>query len=976
MFVDKQQIFDATDGGLNIITDYYPEARKAVERKGTKFSIRPEKTPSCTLKLAEDGVWLLTDFGDDSKPKNAIMICMELEGLSYGEACQFLGEKYKILSSSDKYQAPEAKIIQRDAVPEDNEGEWKFFVREGFTELEIKTVLSKNVIPYKTNEKGEKSIDFDRCAKVFRRYNFYALEAYEIVKNRKVTRIEATDEYPIFMWDEGPKLKKIYQPIAKDKGLRFMYYGQLDKDYLFGMTEIARAYAEVESESEPEELDENGEPINKRKPKKLPEIIYCTGGSDAMNLAFDNYQVCWGNSETAKLTQKQWRSLSDKAEKVMQCPDLDTTGIREGHRLAMEYMDLHTIKLPEELKTHKDRRGNPCKDVRDYLNHFSFYQFKKLVDTALPYRFWEMEPQFDRKGEFKKMGYVADPVQLYNFLQANGFCQFETEGEKSGTMYVQISNNIVEETRPNKIKNWIHKFLQDNHYKKDLRNIFYRTPLLSDQSLSNLPVIDLDMKSFGPDHQLFFFANKVVKVTSKEVTEFKPGQLNNYVWKDEVIDHHFRIQPPHFQVTNDPEKGFRIEILKSDNKFLNYLINASRIHWRTELEQNLDHLPEAEAEAYRLKHKFDIAGPNLSPEERSEQMKHLVNKIYALGYLLHRYKNASRPWAVFAMDHRIGEEGESNGGSGKSFCFNSVSRFMKSHYLAGRDPKLTEKPHIYEGITKHTFFVLVDDAHQYLNFHFFFDVITGKMAVNPKNTRQYVLEFEDVPKFCFTSNFSVRNLDGSALRRILYTVFSDYYHHSKEGHYREHRTPEDDFGKKLLDDDFTKDEWNDFYNFMIQCCHFYLNHDKIEPPMSNVEKRNLLGVMGDEFKEWADVYFSRESGRLNSLEIKLAAFDDFKHNTKTPMKMQRFTKALQAWVKFNNYVLNPDRLGLKNSDGRIIQKGDYMGQNKTLEYVFIQDGNDPINPPGMPNPTANVMPSARQGSIDDLLSDEQIIADF
>lgn len=975
MFVDKQQIFDATDGGLNIITDYYPDARKAVERKGTKFSIRPEKTPSCTLKQAEDGVWLLTDFGDDSKPKNGIMICMELEGLNYGEACQFLGEKYGVLTTSEKFKSPEAIITKRDALPEENEGEWAFFVREGFTEFEVKTVLSKNVIPEKKNDKGEKSIDLDKCAKVFRKYNFYALTAYEMVKDRKVTRIEATDEYPLFMWDEGPKLKKIYQPLAKDKGLRFMYYGTLEKDYLFGMTEVARAYAEIEADSEPEEMDEKGEP-KKKKPKKLPEIIYCTGGSDAMNLAFDNYQVCWGNSETAKLTQKQWRSLSDKAEKVMQCPDLDSTGLREGHRLAMEYMDLFTIKLPEELLKFKDRRGNPCKDVRDFFNHFRFFNFKKLVDTALPYRFWEKEAKFNRKGEFTSMGFTADPVQLYNFLQANGFCQFETEGEKSGTMYVQITDNIVEETRPNKVKNWIHKFLQDNHYSKDLRNIFYRTPLLSDQSLNNLPVIDLDMKSFGPDHQIFFFNNKVVKVTSKEVTEFKPGQLNNYVWKDEVIDHHFRIQPPHFEVKNDSQNGFEIEILKKDNKFLNYLINTSRIHWRTELETNLDSLPEAEAEAYKLAHKFDIAGPNLTPEERSEQMKHLVNKLYALGYLLHRYKNASRPWAVFAMDHRIGDEGESNGGSGKSICFNSVSRFMKSHYLSGRDPKLTDKPHIYEGITKHTFFVLVDDAHQYLNFHFFFDVITGKMAVNPKNTRQYVLGFEDVPKFAFTSNFSVRNLDGSALRRILYTVFSDYYHHSKEGHYREHRTPEDDFGKKLLDDDYTKEEWNDFYNLMIQACHFYLNHDKIEPPMSNVEKRNLLGVMGDEFKEWADVYFSRESGRLNAMEIKVAAFDDFKHNTKTPMKMQRFTKALQAWVKYNGYILNPDRLGMKNSDGRIIQKGDYMGQNKTLEYVFIQDGNDPINPPGQANVTANVSPSPGQRSIDDILTDDRIEADF
>lgn len=974
MFIEQQEIFEKTDGGLNIILDYYPEARKAVEKRGAKFSIRPEKTPSCTLRQLKDGTYVLTDFGDDSKPKNAIHICMEVEGKVFKEAIQFLAEKFKIVSTSTTYKAPEAVITYRDTEAADNEGEWGFKVREKFSEFEVKTILSKNVIPFLPGKGEDRQIDYERVHKVFQKYHFYSLLSYSIIKDRKVTTISATDEYPIFMWDEG-KFKKIYQPLAKDKGLRFMYYGKMDQEYLFGLDECARAFAEIEAASEPEDQGEDGKPNDKKKPKKLPEIIYCTGGSDAMNLAFGGYQVCWGNSETAKLTLSQFKSLHKKADKVMQCPDLDQTGQREGHRLSMEYLELFSIELPKEILTFRDRRGNPCKDVRDFFNHFKFYNFKKLVDTALPYRFWEPEPKFNRKGEYTGMGFAADPVQLYNFLQKNGFYQFENEGEKTGQMFIKITDNVVDETRSFSIKNWIHAYLRDNYYEKSLRNIFYKTPLLSENSLSNLPVVELDMNTSGPHHQLFFFNNKIIRVDHREVKEFKLGQIQQHVWKEEVIDHHFKIQEPHFKVTQLGKKSWDIDILKKDNKFLNYLINTSRIHWRTELEEGLDNLTEAEADDYRAKHKFDIAGPKLDADEISEQKHHLVNKIYCLGYLLHRYKNASRPWGVFAMDHRIGEDGESNGGSGKSIALNSIFKFMKSQYLSGRNPKLTDQPHIYEGITKHTYFVLVDDCHQYLNFHFFFDVLTGKMKVNPKNTRQYTLDYHEVPKFGFTSNFTVRNLDSSAERRLMYTVFSDYYHHSKDNFYREHRTPEDDFGKKLLDDDFSQEEWNDFYNFMIQACHFYLQYDKIEPPMSNVEKRNLLGLMGDEFKEWADVYLSRESGRLNRLEIKLEAFDDFKHNTKSQMKANNFSIRMKAWVKFNNYLLNPDHLGLKNSDGRILQKGDYMGSNKTLEYFWIQEGNDQIQPPSLPNQNTNVMP-VTQTSILDELSDDQIVTNF
>lgn len=971
MYIEQHEIFEKTNGGLDIILDYYPDARKAVEKRGAKFSIRNEKTPSCTLRQLKDGVYVLTDFGDDSKPKNGIHIVMEQEGLVFKDALQFIAEKFKIVSSAEQYKAPEAVVTFRDAEPNENEGEWSFKVREQFTEHEVRTILSKHVIPYKKKEDGEKEIDYERVQKVFSRYHFFPLISYSKVKDRKVTTVAATDEYPIFMWDEG-KFKKIYQPLSKD--YRFMYYGKMDQEYLFGLDECARAYAAIEAESEPEDQDEEGK---SKKPKKLSHIIYCSGGSDAMNLAFGEHQVCWGNSETAKLTGSQFRSLSKKAEKVMQCFDLDKTGQEKSHELAMEHLDLYTIELPKALLGFRDRRNKPCKDVRDYLNHFRFWDFQKLIDTALPYRFWEPEPKFNRKGEYTGMGYAADPVQLYNFLQKNGFYQFENEGEKTGQMFIQVQHNIVEEVRSNAIKNWIHQYLKDNYFDKQLRNIFYKTPLLSDNSLSNLPLVELDMNSSAPHHQFFFFNNKIVRVDDKEIREFKPGQVNQYVWREEVIDHHFKIQTPHFKITPVDKKSWDIEILKTDNKFMNYVINTSRIHWRKELEESLEGLPEHVAEDYRQKHKFDIAGPNLDEEEKQEQIHHFVNKCYGFGYLLHRYKNSSRGWGVFAMDGKLGEEGESNGGSGKSIAMNSIAKFMKSAYLSGKNPKLTDQPHIYEGITKYTDYVLVDDLHQYIDMNFFFDVLTGKMKVNPKNTKQYTLDFHEVPKFAFTSNFPVRNLSASLERRLLYMVFSDYYHYSKDGYYREHRTPEDDFGKKILDDDYTAEEWNDFYNFMIQCCHFYLNYDKIEPPMSNVDRRNLLGSMGEEFKDWADVYFSRESGRLNKLEIKLAAYEDFKHSTRSQMKSNSFGKRLQAWCKFNHYTLNPDSIGLKNPDGRILQKGEYMGSHRTLEYIYIQEGNDPIDPPKAPGEVAeNKMPESNKGSVLDDLTDDQLIKSF
>lgn len=83
--------------------------------------------------------------------------------------------------------------------------------------------------------------------------------------------------------------------------------------------------------------------------------------------------------------------------------------------------------------------------------------------------------------------------------------------------------------------------------------------------------------------------------------------------------------------------------------------------------------------------------------------------------MLHRYKSPSRAWAPQAMDNKIGEDGECNGRSGKSFMFKALSYFMKTVKLSGRNPKLMDNPHVFDQVNQHTDFILVDDCDRYLN---------------------------------------------------------------------------------------------------------------------------------------------------------------------------------------------------------------------------------------------------------------------
>lgn len=938
----KQATIEAVKAKIEIVdvVSEFVELKKTGSAYVGFSPFTEEKTPSFNVVPSKN---LFKDFSSGNGG-DAIEFLQKHQGFTFTQAIEWLANFYKIHieyegATTSTLDMPAPKISQRDATPDEPEGTWYFELRKEFTDFEIKTLLAEKVLAYTTKE-GK--IDKKKFQEIALRYNLYSLESYSIVKNRKITTIGATDDFPLYMFDEG-KFKKLYIPLNKGRKKkdgseypRFLYYGERPKHFLHGLNACISKYNELNPPPEDlddQGLDDDGDKKEAAKTKKLFEIIYCTGGSDGINVAMLGYQVVWPNGETEKLTEKQLKKLSGLAEKVMNLPDIDATGRREAYRMAMEHLEMYTLDLPADLAKRYDRRGKPCKDVRDYFRYHNWYDFKQLLPTALRYQFWDVDFTKTKSGKWKE-NYTVLNTELYNFLVKNGFSRTKINER---TIYIHIQDNIVSVVDPSEIRDYVNNFLVDRLMSPRLRDAFYRSTQLNETSLANLPLVDVEFTNFDRDSQYFFFQDKTIRVTKDSITEFKPGDVDKFVWEEEVIKHAFKKQDPHFRIWKGKDDHYDIEILKKDNVFLNFLINTSRIHWRKELEDQLDGKKAEEIKAYKEKHRFNIAGPHLAPEEILEQKLHLINKIFTLGFLLHKYKDKSKNWAAFGMDARLSDSGESHGGTGKSLIYDAPNFFLSNEYLPGRDPKLTENKHLYEGITKHTFYVLVDDCAEYLNFDFFFDAITGKIKVNPKNTTQYTLEFKDVPKFAFTSNFSLRNQDSSTRRRLLFTVNSDFYHHNKDGHYREDWSPRDDFDMELLTEDMTAEQWNDFCNFMLQACQFYMAHPKVNPPMDEVEKRNLLAEMGSAFHEWADVYFSEDSDRINTLVPRPPAFEDFKRTSgSNRWSSQKFGKALKAWCRYYGYELNPE--DLKNDQGRIVRREPIPGTSETkpTEQIYIR----------------------------------------
>lgn len=420
--------------------------------------------------------------------------------------------------------------------------------------------------------------------------------------------------------------------------------------------------------------------------------------------------------------------------------------------------------------------------------------------------------------------------------------------------------------------------------------------------------------------------------------------LDRYVWQENVLDHRVTLMPPMFEVersvtpTGEARFGVKVKDAESSPLF-GYVINTSRVHWRKELEYNFAERDASEAEAYHRAHKFCIDGEGLTPEERHEQEQNLVSKLFAIGYMLHHYKSPSRAWAPMAMDNKIGEDGECNGRSGKSFLFKALSLFMKTVKLSGRNAKLMDNPHVFDQVTQHTDFVLVDDCDRHLDTGAFYDLITSDMTVNPKNNQSYTIPFEQSPKFGFTTNYVPRDFSPSTEARLLYLVFSDYYHQRTEGNdYLESRSIRDDFGRDLISSSYKEEDWNADINFFMQCCQFYLSmcqeSVKPMPPMGNILKRKFKADMGTNFEEWANVYFAEDGDNLDTFIVRREAYDAFIDEAKVNKNfytMNKFTKALRSFAALCPYVYDYNPADLLNSQGRISRRID--GKSEDMIYL-------------------------------------------
>lgn len=960
--VTPEKLYAATDDGLRIIALHYPDAPEAA-RTNKPFKARPdERTPSARLRkfVYKSGfVWKMTDFGGEGRAIDPIQIHQEARGIGFAEAIADLSVIFNITDELNR-SINRPDVRKQPAKEDQPDGSCSWDISQEFTKEEC-AVMGPRV-----------------TADTLKALNWYRVKCLVTVKNREATYKYSNEHYPIFMrecWFTNSKgdrdcFYKVYEPLNVDKQWRFQYQpkGKKPQSYINGLSELIAAYNAL---NDREEKLFFSDPANEGKPykqKKLPEAIICSGERDSLCVRSLGYHPLWFNSETYVVTEEEWKEINRYVEVVYNIPDIDATGRLKGRELALRFIDIHTIWLPEKLSNYRDNRGHPRKDFRDWMEIWkNNSDFRGLLELAVPAKFWTVKRN-EKSGEVR---YILSVSCLHNFLMLNGFYSLR-DPRSAVVKYVKITGNVVKEVSPKMVREFVADWAIDTHQPLGLRDLILTTPLLSAATLEALKTIELDFTDYTESSQFFYFKNFSAEVTENEIIrkDYRYSIAEHHVWESGVIQLSPKILPDMFAITcnGNPleSESYDIVVNSTASKYFSFLINSSRLYWRQELEYSLGDMAPEEAEEYRARHKFDIAGERLTASQIQEQKQCLISKIFAIGYMMHRFKSPSRAWAAYAMDNIIGENDQCNGRSGKSFMFVALSKMLNYVKLSGRNPKLMENPFVFEQITRHTDMVLVDDCAEYLPIKEFYDSISMDMTINAKNVASYTLPFEESPKFAFTTNYVPKEFNQSSRQRMLYLVFSDYYHQrTEENDYLETRQIRDDFHKDLFSSSYSDAEWEADVNFIMQCVKFYLSlshvNVKIEPKLTAIIFRKYMRDMSENFKEWAEYYFAPGSEHLDCEIVREEAFDNYKrYSGLGKVTMQKFTKSLKGFCYTTDYIdeLNPEEL--HNSGSRIIRRIEnpytHLKESKEMIYIRSKSEADRLKNPPPPPPVQTPLP--------------------
>jgi len=326
-----------------------------------------------------------------------------------------------------------------------------------------------------------------------------------------------------------------------------------------------------------------------------------------------------------------------------------------------------------------------------------------IEDDSHYVEFW----QVSEKGSIRLLHY-----KFKEFLEDNGYYKYSPEGTKN-YIFVKVTNNLIDNTTEEEIKDFILTYILKCG-DMEVYNFFAdKTRFFKEDFLTMLSHVDVYFISDEKDNSYLYFRNCAVKVTCNDITIVDYLDLGGYVWKDQVIDRDFAIQP----VKSCDYKRFISNIAGNEH----------------------DRIMSVES---------------------------------TIGYLLHGFKNVGYCPAVIINDEVISDNPE--GGTGKGLFVNAISKMKKMVIIDGKQFSF-EKSFAYQLVSADTQILTFDDVKKHFDFERLFSIVTEGITLEKKNKDAIKIPFSRSPKIVITTNYAIKGKGNSFERRKWELEFKKHY---------------------------------------------------------------------------------------------------------------------------------------------------------------------------------------------------------
>jgi hypothetical protein len=424
--------------------------------------------------------------------------------------------------------------------------------------------------------------------------------------------------------------------------------------------------------------------------------------------------------------------------------------------------------------------------------------------------------------------------RLINFLYHNGgFSLYYYDRSSTIFRIVKCKDGFVEEVSSEHIKKFLKEYIESlpdsfdgGITSEDLMELVLKgaDTFFSKSLLEFLSRSDFDFLKDTADEAFFPFKNGVVRVNKEGAKIVAYHDIKKVIWKSQVID---------YDIILDEES----------------VANAEYATFVNLVSGNTD-----------------------------ERFRYACTLI---GYLLHKYKDFAKPFAVILAEENDNEN--EGGGTGKGIFITALAKFLNTERVDGKNFKL-DKNFAFQRVGLDTKLVAIEDCRKNVDFEGFYSIITEGITVEKKNKDELFIPYKDSPKIMFTTNYTISTVGNHAKRRQRVFEFANFFNTTN--------TPATYFGHNLFDE-WDKDEWNRFYNFGFICVSTYLATGiQMVEATEKIKRKHIRLKYGEQFLEWWDEYEKNDRKKWRMTADLYASFMNQYELEKKEFALTKFGRAL------------------------------------------------------------------------------------